>query len=80
MTKGDVQIEVICKLTNDPKAQVIAVINVMRKLMPRFANAVLDEKLTDKEANKLRKQLMDDKDLISWYKDGLRYRHLLKQL
>lgn len=80
MTKSDVQIAVICKLTNDPKDQVTDVINVMRKLMPRFAKDVLDEKVTAKEASELQRQFMNDDDLINWYKDGLRYRYLLKQL
>ena len=79
MTKAEIQIEVLCALTKDPEPLVREVINLIRKVIPGTADTILDEPLSAVDSEKLRRDLMNDDTLITWYKQGLRHRHRLKQ-
>ena len=79
MKRGDVQIEVISKITGDPENLVREVVNLLRKVFEEHADKALDEELSPDEEKEFRRQLMDDGTLINWYKQGLRHRTFLNQ-
>ncbi|NTW77448.1 MAG: hypothetical protein HGB33_06695 [Syntrophaceae bacterium] len=73
MTNGKIKIEVISELTGDPKSKVAFVVNLMRDLMKVDEDYSLDEELSARQAAALRRKLKKDKELLDWYKQGLRY-------
>ncbi|MEN6331908.1 MAG: hypothetical protein ABFD57_07970 [Smithella sp.] len=73
MTNGKIKIEVISELTGDPKSKVAFVVNLMRDLMKVDNDYSLDEELSPRQAAALRRKLKKDKELLDWYKQGLRY-------
>ncbi|MEN6376357.1 MAG: hypothetical protein ABFD75_16450 [Smithella sp.] len=73
MTNGEIKIEVISELTGDPQSKVAFVVNLMRDLMKVDNDYSLDEKLSPRQAAALRRKLKKDKELLDWYKQGLRY-------
>jgi hypothetical protein len=78
MTNGDIRIEVISKLTGDPKLRVAAVVNLMRDLMKGEGDNSLEEKITPSQATALRRKLKNDKGLIDWYNQGRSYCKMFK--
>ena len=77
MTHGQIKIEVIGELTGDPQSKVTFVVNLMRDLMQVDEDYSLDEKLSPRQAAALRRKLKKDKELLEWYKVGLRYCQML---
>jgi len=73
MTHGQIKIEVISELTGDPQSKVTFVVNLMRDLMQVDGDYSLNEKLSPRQAAALRRKLKKDKELLEWYKVGLRY-------
>ena len=73
MTNGTIKIEVISELTGDPKSKVAFVVNLMRDLMKVDNDYSLNEELSPRQAAALRRKLKKDKELLVWYKQGLRY-------
>jgi hypothetical protein len=78
MTNGDIKVEVISKLTGDPKSKVAVVVNLMRDLMKAQGENTLDEKITPRQATALRRKLKDDKELLDWYNQGRSYCKMFK--
>jgi hypothetical protein len=78
MTKNDIKIEVISKLTGDSRLKVTAIVNLMNDLMEGQGEKFVDEKITPAEANALRRKLKKDNELIDWYKKGLHYCQILR--
>lgn len=73
MTNGEIKIEVISELTGDPKEKVASVVNLMREVLGDLVNKELDTELTPREADNFRRNLKNDNELITWYKQGLHH-------
>jgi hypothetical protein len=81
MTLIELKIEAICELTGDSRFLVTEVIGLMRDLLKSINkdDDFMDAHVPDKNVAKIKNNLKADSELITWYKDGLRYYSLLKQ-
>jgi len=81
MTYTEAKIEAISERTGDSRALVAEVVMLMKELLDVLGadRDFMDTQIPENKVAAVRKSNLKDKELIIWYKEGLRYYNLLKQ-
>jgi hypothetical protein len=77
MTRGDIFIQILSELADEPKNNIAEMLEVIKVEMPPEEHR-FDEELSDTEAGELLDELMQEKEaLLTWFLEGYR-RFLLR--
>jgi GTPase Era involved in 16S rRNA processing len=77
MTRGDIFIQILSELADEPKENIAEMLDVIKVEMPPEQH-IFDEEISDTEAEQLIDELMQEKEaLLNWFLEGYR-RFLLR--
>jgi len=77
MTRGDIFIQILSELADEPKKNIAEMLYVIKVSMPSEQHR-FDEEISDTEAGQLLDELMQEKEaLLNWFLEGYR-RFLLR--
>lgn len=72
MTRGDVFIQILSELHNEPKKIIAEMFDVIKESMPPGLHR-FDEEISDTEAGQLHDELMEEKEaILEWFLEGYR--------
>ena len=72
MTRGDIFIQILSELADEPKENIAEMLDVIKVEMPPEQH-IFDEEISDTEAEQLIDELMQEKEaLLNWFLEGYR--------